>query len=164
MDGIESQPSQVEGSNTIEQYRAVVTRVMSERSENTSVLARKIKVDRSLLCRVRNGTRSITPQMVNSLIEELKLDRERLALAILVMGRPEYYFDPRFRNACYVIVKLLNAAMDRPADESAAIALMNLSKQNCEMVATRAIEELIAKFSTPEGIKELAAKLFDRPN
>lgn len=164
MDGIQPQPSEVEGSNTIEQYGAVLRRVMAERGENTSVLARKIKVDRSLLCRVRNGTRSITPQLVNSLIEALDLDRERLALAVLIMGKSDYYFDPRFRNACYVLVKLLNTAMDRPADESASRALTNLSKTNCEKVAIKAIEELIARFSTPEGVRDLAAKLFNRPD
>jgi len=164
MGGTVQQPSTVEGSNTIELYRQVIARAISDQGLPITVLAEKIKADRSLLGKFRKGTRTIQPNLVNALIEELGLDRERLALAILVMGKPEYYFDPRFRNACYVIVGLLNAAMSRPADESAAIALKTMSKENCQRVAIKAMEKLLTMFSTPEGIEELAAALFDRPN
>lgn len=164
MDGTQQQPSTVEGSNTIELYRQVIARVIDDRALSITALADKIRADRSLLGKFRKGTRSIQPALVNALIAELDLDRERLALAILVMGKPDYYFDPRFRNACYVIVELLNAAMSRPADESAAIALKTMSKENCQRVAIKAVDKLLTMFSTPEGIEELAAALFGRPN
>lgn len=164
MDGTAEQPSTVENSNTIELYRQVIARVMDQQRLSTTDLAERIKADRSLLGKFRKGTRTIKPSLVNALINELDLDRERMALAILVMGKPEYYFDPRFRNACYVMIGLLNAAMNRPEDESAAVVLKSLSRRNCETVAYKAIDQLMNMFITPEGIHELVTKIFDQPD
>jgi transcriptional regulator with XRE-family HTH domain len=162
MEETAGQQSTIEGSNTIEQYRRVIARIMNDRNVTNTSLAKKLGVGRSFLGKIRKGERKISPKLTNDLIKELSIDRERLALAVLVMGKPEYYFDQRFRNAAYVVVGLLNAAMSRPENESSAIALKNLSRETCDMVIVKAIDHLLTAFSTPEGIKDLAAKLFDR--
>jgi transcriptional regulator with XRE-family HTH domain len=128
-------------------YGEALIEIMRRKGVNLTKVADAAGVDRAHLTKVKNGQRTMTLQTIQALMTHLEVDRNRLALAICVMRQPQYYFDPRFRNAAYFVQYVLEATMDTPTDNMSSMVFSSLTKETAETYAAQVLDSMADKFS-----------------
>lgn len=134
----------------LEGCRLVVVETLRRQRLSDAEVARDLGIDRSYFGKVRRGERPLTDHTLDQLIELLRLDRRRLAMAVEIMERPELYFDPTFRNVCYYAQTMLADIVEMTAttgDLNCGVILAALTRERCETLAHHAVERLQAQFA-----------------
>lgn len=129
----------------------MVAEVMRRQRLTDAEVARSLHLDRSYLGKVRRGERPMTEETLECLVEHLRIDRQRLAMAVDIMKQPELYFDLTFRNVCYYAQTMLAdiVAMSRETgDINCGIILGALTRERCELLAHHAVERLATQFAS----------------
>ena len=140
-------------ADALAQYGQLVIDLMSERRVSTAELSRSVGVDRSYLCKVRRGERPMTARLLDDLIAALDLDRQRMALAVGVLGRQELYKDPVFANVSAFADAMLSSLLDllqRPGRLDRASIFAAMSSDSCGVLATQSIKHVQARFAKLE--------------
>ncbi len=130
--------------------RTVIAECMRRQRLSDAEVARALTLDRSYLGKVRRGERPMTDRTLDDLVDYLNIDRRRLAMAVDVMGAPELYFDPTFRNLCYYAQTVLAdiVMMSRQSgDLNCGIILAALTRERCETLAHHAVARLADQFA-----------------
>lgn len=139
-------------------FRAVIAEVMRRQRLTDAEVARALGMDRSYVGKVRRGERPMADRTLDDLIEHLRIDRRRLAMAVDVMETPELYFDPTFRNLCYYAQTVLAdiVSMSRESgDLNCGVILAALTRERCETLAHHAVARLAEQFAAFDPFKPL---------
>lgn len=143
----------------LEPFRYIVVEIMKRRRLSTADVARRIGCDRTYLSKVRSGTRTINPQLLEKLILFLGADRSRMTLAAVVMGRPDLYFDPGFGSLSHYVQAFMSGWLKKSSEGpiNHAAALASLPKERCELLAYQAVTKLTDKFVAADSVFLAAA-------
>lgn len=147
----EENPPFGESADRLEAYRGVIVEALGRQRLSTAEVARSLRVDRSYFGKLRRGERPLTERIKGELIDLLRLDRRRLALAIEVMDQPALYFDPAFRNLCYYAHTMLTDTMalsSAGGDIDCGIIIAAMTRERCELLARHAVKQLADQFAS----------------
>lgn len=139
-----------ESADRLEAYRGIIVEALGRQRLSTAEVARSLGVDRSYFGKLRRGERPLTERIKDELIDLLRLDRRRLALAIEVMDQPKLYFDPAFRNLCYYAHTMLTDTMalsSAGGDIDCGIIIAAMTRERCELLARHAVKQLADQFA-----------------
>lgn len=134
----------------LERCRLIIAEALRRHRLTDAEVARELGLDRSYLGKVRRGERPLSEATLDQLIDLLRLDRRRLAMAVDVMEEPELYWDATFRNICYYAETIVTdvIAMTRAGGEfDRGIVLAALPRERCEALARNSVARLAEQFA-----------------
>jgi hypothetical protein len=102
---------QPKNDNYRNDYRNIIDLTMKRKAFSTAEVSKNIGVSVRHLNGIRSGHRPLYDDILEKLIVELELDKNRLYFAIHHMKDPMLYFDASFKNCCSFSILTLDQSV-----------------------------------------------------